>query len=50
MKDLMSLYGKKGNPCFSVNHGIIVRLSEMSEAYGIKITVDSRGYGVIEFL
>ena len=39
---------RTGNPRFSKDHGIIERFAEMSKAYGTKITVDERGYGVVE--
>ncbi len=39
---------QSGNPRFSANHGIIERLAEMSKAYGTKITVDKRGYGMVK--
>ena len=39
---------RNGNPRFSDKHGIIERLSEMSEPYGTKISVDERGYGIVE--
>ena len=39
---------QKGNPRFSNKHGIIERLSEMSVALGTKITIDDRGFGVVE--
>lgn len=41
---------RSGNPRFSSQHGIIERLAEMSAPYGTKITVDSRGYGIVELL
>ena len=39
---------RSGNPRFSAQHGIIERLAEMSAPYGTKISVDSRGYGIVE--
>lgn len=39
---------RNGNPRFSATHGIIERLSKMSAFYGTKITIDNRGYGVVE--
>ncbi len=39
---------RSGNPRFSHQHGIIERLAEMSAPYGTKITVDSRGYGMVD--
>ena len=39
---------KRGNPRFSKDHGIIQRLAEMSAPYGTKITMDDRGYGIVE--
>lgn len=39
---------RNGNPRFSANHGIIERLAEMSASFGTKITVDHRGYGIVE--
>ena len=39
---------RSGNPRFSNQHGIIERLAEMSAPYGTKISVDSRGYGIVE--
>jgi len=39
---------RSGNPRFSNQHGIIQRLAEMSAPYGTIITVDSRGYGIVE--
>ncbi len=41
---------RNGNPRFSNKHGIIERLSEMSEAFGTKIIIDNRGYGIVELL
>lgn len=37
-----------GNPRFSNQHGIIERLSEMSASFGTKITIDNRGFGIVE--
>ena len=39
---------RSGNPRFSDRHGIVERLAEMSAPYGTKITVDERGYGIVE--
>jgi poly-gamma-glutamate synthesis protein (capsule biosynthesis protein) len=39
---------RNGNPRFSDQHGIIERLAEMSASYGTKISVDSRGYGIVD--
>lgn len=39
---------QKGNPVFSNKHGIIERLSQMSEAFNTKITIDNRGFGIVE--
>ena len=39
---------QSGNPRFSKEHGIIERLSQMSAEYGTKITVDKRGFGIVE--
>ena len=39
---------RSGNPRFSNQHGIIERLAELSAPYGTKISVDSRGYGIVE--
>ena len=39
---------RSGNPRFSKQHGIIERLAEMSAPYGTKISVDSRGYGIVD--
>ena len=41
---------RNGNPRFSNQHGIIERLSKMSIAYGTKISVDERGYGIVEII
>lgn len=41
---------RSGNPRFSNCHGIVERLAEMPAPYGTKITVDDRGYGVVEVL
>jgi poly-gamma-glutamate synthesis protein (capsule biosynthesis protein) len=38
---------RNGNPRFSKEHGIVERLAELSAPYGTKITVDSRGYGIV---
>lgn len=37
-----------GNPRFSNQHGIIERLSKMSASFGTKITIDNRGFGIVE--
>ena len=37
-----------GTPRFSNQHGIIERLAEMSAAFGTKITIDDRGFGIVE--
>ena len=39
---------KNGNPRFSNQHGIIERLAVMSAPYGSKISIDHRGYGIVE--
>ena len=39
---------QSGNPRFSKEHGIIERYAEMSAPYGCRITVDERGYGIVE--
>lgn len=39
---------RSGNPRFSNQHGIIERLAEISGPYGTKISVDSRGYGIVD--
>ena len=39
---------KNGNPRFSNQHGIIERLSAMSAPYGTKISIDNRGFGVVQ--
>ena len=39
---------RNGNPRFSAEHKIIERLAEISAPYGTKISVDSRGYGIVE--
>ena len=39
---------RSGNPRFSDQHGIIERLAKMSAPYETKISVDNRGYGVVE--
>lgn len=39
---------RRGNPRFSDKHGIIERLAELSAPYGTKITVDDRGFGIVE--
>lgn len=39
---------RSGNPRFSHQHGIIERLAEISGPYGTKISVDSRGYGIVD--
>lgn len=37
-----------GNPRFSDKHGIIERLSEMSAKFGTKITINEKGFGIVE--
>lgn len=39
---------RSGNPRFSSEHGIVERLARMSENYGTKIAVDSRGFGIVK--
>ncbi|MBR5295604.1 MAG: CapA family protein [Clostridia bacterium] len=39
---------RRGNPVFSAKHGIIERLAEMCLPYGTKITIDERGFGIVE--
>ena len=39
---------QKGNPRFSNKHGIIERLSSMSAPFGTKITIDDRGFGIVD--
>ena len=39
---------RSGNPRFSDKHNIIQRLNEMSKEFGTTITIDDRGYGVVE--
>lgn len=39
---------KNGNPRFSASHGIIERLAKMSSQYGTNISIDDRGYGIVE--
>ncbi len=39
---------RSGNPRFSNKHGIIERLSKMSAPYGTNISIDERGYGIVE--
>ena len=39
---------QKGDPRFSDKHGIIERLAEMSEKFGTKITVNEKGFGIVE--
>ena len=39
---------RNGNPKFAPDRGIIERLRDMSASYGTKITIDERGYGVVE--
>ena len=41
---------RSGNPRFSAEHKIIERLAEMSTSYGTKISIDDRGYGIVELL
>ncbi len=38
---------RSGNPRFSNQHRIIERLAELSAPYGTKISIDSRGYGIV---
>lgn len=38
---------RSGNPRFSREHGIIQRLADISAPYGTNITVDDRGYGIV---
>lgn len=40
---------RSGNPRFSNQHGIIQRLAQLSAPYGTKISVDERGYGIVEY-
>ena len=37
-----------GDPYVCTDRGIIERLAQMSEPYGTKITVDDRGFGIVE--
>ena len=39
---------KSGDPRFSDRHGIIERLSEMSKGYGTKISINDKGFGIVE--
>ena len=39
---------RNGNPKFAPDRGIIERLRDMSAPYGTKITIDDRGYGIVE--
>lgn len=39
---------RSGNPRFSNQHGIIERLAELSAPYGTRISVDRRGYGIVD--
>jgi poly-gamma-glutamate synthesis protein (capsule biosynthesis protein) len=39
---------QSGNPRFSADHGIIQRLADMSAPFGVKISIDSRGFGIVE--
>ena len=39
---------QSGNPRFSNKHVIIERLAEMSKSYGTEITIDNRGFGIVE--
>lgn len=39
---------RNGNPGFSAEHGIIERLAEMSASLGTKISIDDRGYGIVD--
>lgn len=38
---------QKGDPHFSTGHGIIERLSAMSEPFGTKITINEKGIGTV---
>ena len=39
---------RNGNPKFAPDRNIIERLRDMSASYGTKITIDDRGFGVVE--
>jgi poly-gamma-glutamate synthesis protein (capsule biosynthesis protein) len=39
---------RNGNPKFAPDRGIIERLRDISAPYGTKITIDERGYGIVE--
>ena len=39
---------QKGNPQFSDKHGIIERLSEMSNRFGTRITINEKGFGIVK--
>lgn len=39
---------RSGNPRFSDKHNIIERLRDMSKEFGTTITIDERGYGIVE--
>ena len=39
---------QRGNPRFSAKHGIIERLSEMSEPFGTVIRINDNGFGIVE--
>ena len=39
---------RNGNPRFAPDRGIIERLIKISESYGTKITVDERGFGIVD--
>ena len=39
---------RNGNPKFAPDRGIIERLRDMSAPYGTTITIDERGYGIVE--
>ncbi|MBQ6823892.1 MAG: CapA family protein [Clostridia bacterium] len=38
----------RGNPRFSNKHGIIEHLAEISAPYGTEISIDDRGYGIVQ--
>jgi len=39
---------RNGNPKFAPDRGIIERLRDMSASYGTRITIDERGFGIVE--
>ncbi|MBQ1216137.1 MAG: CapA family protein [Firmicutes bacterium] len=39
---------QKGNPRFSAEHGIMERFAEMCKPWGVDITIDDRGYGIVK--